>query len=167
MNSYSTVFASVGAYEKGHIEIVDGKDKPMHYCFSNMFEVADKSGPYEKVAVAKNERNLIEAIRAEGDSPWYAASHDEFVIAMDGEVEVHFVKLAAEDRVSKDKEGNVTLPGEPKGQKMGWLVLRRGHQAILPADAAYQFRARRQSVLMQQSLEGDNTIYRWKDSCLS
>lgn len=165
MNSYTTVFGSLAAYEKGHIEIVDGKDKPMHYCFSNVFDVAAKSEPYEKVAVAKNEGNLIEAIRAEGFSPWYTASHDEFVLAMDGEVEVHFVKLDAEDQAPKDKEGNVTLAGEPKGQKMGWVVLRRGHQAMLPANAAYQFRARKLGVLMQQALHGDNTIYRWKDIC--
>ena len=64
-----------------------------------MFEVASKSKPYERVAVAKNFEYVIEAVRAEGTSPWYSAAHDEFVLCMDGEVEVHLVKLADPDAV--------------------------------------------------------------------
>ena len=69
MSDYQTVFGSLSNYEKGHIEIIN--DKPKHYAFSNIFEVAEKSAPYEKVAVAKNLENIIEAIRAEGESEWY------------------------------------------------------------------------------------------------
>ena len=54
-----------------------------------MFEVASKAKAYERVAVAKNFEYVIEAVRAEGTSPWYATAHDEFVLSMDGEVEVH------------------------------------------------------------------------------
>ena len=165
MTEFHTVFGSLGNYETGHIEIIN--DKPMHYTFSNCFEVAEKSAPWEKVAIAKNLENLIEAIRAEGTSPWYTCSHDEFALAMDGEIEVHFVDLAEDRRVDPDKEGAVILAEEPTGPKMGHVVLKRGHQALLPANAAYQFRARQTGVLLQQALEGENTIYRWKDICYS
>ncbi len=164
MGDFVTVFGSLGDYEKGHIEIIN--DDPKNYAFSNVFEVASKAKPYEKVAVGKNQQNLIEAIRAEGDSPWYTCAHDEFALVMDGEVEVHFLDIAEVDRAPKDKEGNIAIKGQPKGKKMGHVVLRRGHQALLPANAAYQFRARRPSVVLQQALEGENTIYRWSEICL-
>jgi hypothetical protein len=86
---------------------------------------------------------------------------------MDGEVEVHFVDLDPAQRVAPEKEGNVVLADTPSGPVMGHVVLRRGHQTLLPANSAYQFRARRVSVLLQQALEGDNTRYRWKDICYS
>ncbi len=43
---------------------------PGNYVFSNVFEVASKAKPYEKVAVGKNIEYVIEAIRAEGTSGW-------------------------------------------------------------------------------------------------
>ena len=81
-NEFRTVFASLHDYVKGDLEIIN--DNPKYYAFSNIFEVASKSKPYEKVVVALNQGYVLEAVRAEGLSPWYAASHDEFVIVMDG-----------------------------------------------------------------------------------
>ena len=40
-----------------------------------------------------------------------------------------------------EHNGAVLVKGEPKGQKMGWLKIKRGHQALLPKNSAYQFRA--------------------------
>ena len=89
--SFHTAFGSLSSYEKGHLEIIN--DNPKYYVFSNVFEVASKSRPYEKVAVAKNLEYVVECVRAEGTSSWYAASHDEFCVVMDGEVTVEYVKL--------------------------------------------------------------------------
>ena len=91
MTQYQTRFGSLQDYDKGRVEIVD--DDPKNYVFSNVFEVASKSAPYERVAVAKNFEYVIEAARAEGTSDWYTADHDEFALAMDGQIEVHLVKL--------------------------------------------------------------------------
>lgn len=165
MSQFHTVFGSLDNFEKGRIEIIN--DDPKNYAFSNVFEVAAKSPPYQKVAVGKNEKNLIEAIRAEGNSPWYTCAHDEFALVMDGEVEVHFIDIAESARAPKSKDGNVTLKGEPQGKKMGYVVLKRGHQALLPANAAYQFRAKKTGVILQQGLEGENTVYKWKEICFS
>ncbi|HEY1721194.1 MAG TPA: hydroxyquinol 1,2-dioxygenase [Magnetospirillaceae bacterium] len=165
MSRFETVFGSLDNYEKGHIEIIN--DKPTNYAFSNVFEVAAKSKPYEKVAVGKNQENLIEAIRAEGTSPWYTCAHDEFALVMDGEVEVHFIDIGQDQRAPAKSEGNVTLKADPNGKTMGHVVLKRGHQALLPANAAYQFRARKTGVVLQQALAGENTIYKWKDICLT
>src|SRR5713101_3455778 len=49
---YVTSFGSLDNYQKGSLEIID--DDPKHYTYSNMFEVANASKPWEKVAVAKN-----------------------------------------------------------------------------------------------------------------
>src|ERR1700677_100413 len=91
MSDVVTEFGSLKDYRTGGIEVID--DDPKNYVFSNIFDVAFRSKPYERVAVAKNFDYVIEAVRAEGVSPWYTCAHDEFTVAMDGEVTVEFVKL--------------------------------------------------------------------------
>jgi hypothetical protein len=162
--AFHTVLGSLSDYEKGHIEIIN--DNPKYYVFSNVFEVASKSKPYEKVAVAKNLEYVIEAIRAEGTSGWMACSHDEFVVVMDGEVEVEYVKLDHADAVAPgSKEGTVAVQGEPKGKRMGSIRLKRGHQALLPKGAAYRFKAARPSAMIQQTVLGGLTVQKWGEIC--
>src|SRR6266481_9291324 len=72
----TTVFGSINDHRKGSIEIVSGD--PKHYVFSNIFEVASKSPPYERVVVGKNLEYVQEVMRAEGVSPWFGCAHDEF-----------------------------------------------------------------------------------------
>lgn len=165
MSNYRTVFGSLGQYEKGAVQVI-GEDDPKNYAFSNVFEVASKFKPYEKVAVGKNLKYVIEAVRAEGTSPWFAADHDEAALIMDGEVEVHFIK-PDQAAVPEGKEGSVELKGEPKGKKMGWVKARRGHMALLPKGAAYQFRSAKPGVLLIQTIKGDYTVERWADICQS
>ena len=170
MSEYTTVFGSLAHYEKGRVEIIN--DKARHYAFSNVFEVAAGAQPYEKIAVAKNLEYVVEVLRAEGRSDWFTAAHDEFAVVMDGQVEIHLVKLDAPDSVvSKDTQGSVRVPGTfietstPAGKKMGRMKLRRGHQALLPAGAAYQFIAEQPSVILLQTLKGRLTVEKWADIC--
>jgi hypothetical protein len=162
MSSYHTEFGSLNHYEKGGVQIID--DDPKRYVFSNVFEVASKSKPYEKVAVGKNLRYVLEAVRAEGTSPWFAAAHDETALVMDGEIEVHLIK-PDQPVAPEGKEGAIKLNGEPRGLKMGWIKARRGHMALLPKGAAYQFRSPKPSVLLIQTIHGDCTIERWAEIC--
>jgi hypothetical protein len=164
MTSYVTKFGSLDDFEKGSIEIID--DDPKHYTFSNIFEVANASRPWEKVAVGKNMNYVVEVIRAEGTSEWRTAAHDEFPLVLDGEVTIELVKLD-EPAVPADKDGSVALEGEPVGQPMGRIVCRRGHMALLPANAAYRMSAERPSVVILQTVLGDDTIERWAEICLS
>jgi hypothetical protein len=162
---HPTVFGSLDHYQQGTAEMISGDVK--HYAFSNVYDVASKSKPYEKVVVGKNLEYVLEAIRAEGTSPWYAASHDEFVLDLDGDVEIAFVKLDAPERVAPHgKEGTVLVAGEPEGKKMGLIRLRKGHQAILPRGAAYRFTALKPGVLLQQTVLGDLSVQKWADICL-
>ena len=167
MARYQTVFGSLGEYEKGSIDVIS--DDPRHYVFSNIFEVAAKSPPYEKVAVARNLEYVIEAIRAEGTSPWYRCAHDEFVVVLDGEVRVELVKLAKPADAPRPEDippnGTVRLTGDPAGQRMGSIRLSRGHQALLPARAAYRFSAARPSAMIQQTLKGELTVEKWSEIC--
>ncbi len=164
MTSYVTKFGSLDDFEKGSIEIVD--DDPKHYAFSNIFEVANASRPWEKVAVGKNMDYVVEVIRAEGTSEWRTAAHDEFPLVLDGEVTIELVKLD-EPAVPADKNGSVALGGDPVGRPMGRIVCRRGHMALLPANAAYRMSAERPSVVILQTTLGDDTIERWAEICLS
>jgi hypothetical protein len=164
MTGYVTKFGSLESYDKGSIEIID--DDPKHYTFSNIFEVASAAKPWEKVAVGKNMEYVIEVLRAEGTSEWRSAAHDEFALVMDGEVTVELVKLD-EPAVPADKNGSVALDGDPAGQAMGHIVCRRGHMALLPANAAYRMSAERPSVVLLQTILGDDTIERWAEICLS
>ena len=105
-------------------------------------------------------------MRAEGTSPWYAAAHDEFVLSMDGEVEVHLVKLDDPDSVvDPESEGAHRLNGNPNGRKMGRIVLRQGHMALVPVGAAYRFHASGLCTLMIQTIDGPETVHRWAEIC--
>jgi hypothetical protein len=154
-------FASLDNYEKGHVEIID--DDPTHYAFSNIYEVASHSAPYEKVAVAVNRQYVLEAIRAEGTSEWRIGNHDESAIVMDGSVEIHLLDPEDSWIVSPEQGGSMALRGEPKGKKMGVIRARKGHMALLPAYTAYQFRADAPAVLLLQTIKGPDTVFKWQE----
>jgi len=158
-----TVFGSLKDYTKGTIELVSGE--PRHYVFSNIFEVASKSRPYERVVVGKNLEYVQEVMRAEGVSPWFACGHDEFALCMDGEITVDFIKM--KNPPSADKSGAVLVAGEPEGQRMGRVKLKRGHQVLLGAGNAYRFTATLTGVLLQQTMLGDLSVQKWREICLS
>jgi hypothetical protein len=163
-SSYTTQFGSLASYQKGGVEIVD--DDPRHYAFSNIFEVASNAKAYEKTAVGKNMEYVVEAIRAEGISEWRIAAHDEFALVMDGEVEITFVK-PTESPLPADAAGSIALAGEPEGTPVGRVVARRGHLTLLPAGCAYRFDARQTGVILQQTLAGPDTLFRWSEICQS
>ena len=159
--AYKTHVGSLDAYEKGTIELADDLRK---YAFSNVYEVAGKAAPFERVAVAQNLEYVAEAVRVEGESPWYAAPHDEFAIVMDGEVTFNFVKLA-DDQVPSHAGGAAQLGGEPNGPRMGRVTARRGHQVLLPKGAAYQLTAPKPAVAIVQTMDGPETVKRWSQIC--
>ena len=159
--AYTTRTGALDAYDKGVIELNDDLRK---YAFSNVFEVAGKSAPYERVAVVQNLEYVAEVVRAEGESPWYAAPHDEFAIVMDGEIAFHFVKLE-DDQVPGHEGGAVRLGARPNGAPMGRVVARKGHQVLLPKGAAYQLQSARPSVAIMQTVDGPETVKRWSEIC--
>jgi hypothetical protein len=161
---YTTKFGSLKSYEKGRVEPI--ADDVKNYAFSNCFEIANQSKPYEKVVFGQNQIYVLETVRAEGTSPWYTCAHDEFALSMDGDVEIHLIKLDAAQTVpDTDKNGSVLVQGEPQGAKMGWMKIRRGHQAMLPKNTAYQFRAAQPAVLVLQTCKGDLSVEKWADIC--
>jgi hypothetical protein len=159
--AYHTTFGSLDTYQKGEIEITSGSAR--HYAFSNIFEVASKSARYEKVVVGKNLEYVIEVLRTEGESPWFACSHDEFVILMDGEVQIDFIKL---DTPPAAGRGSIHAGDDPAGHSVGYVVLRQGHQALLPAGCAYRFTARKPGVALVQTILGELSVEKWADICL-
>lgn len=161
---YQTKFGSFKQFDKGRVEPID--DNVKNYAFSNCFDIANKSKPYEKVVFGQNQIYVLEAMRAEGTSPWFTCAHDEFALNMDTDVEIHLIKLEASQVVADtEKNGAVLVNGEPKGQKMGWMKLKRGHQGMLPKNAAYQFRAAEPSVVILQTCKGDLSVEKWADIC--
>lgn len=165
-SEYRTKFGSLASYQKGGVELI--ADDARHYAFSNIFEVASKMPAWDRVAVAKNWEYVLETVRAEGTSPWYSATHDEFAICMDdagGEIVVELQKLDT-PVAAEDSEGSVLVPGEPTGPRMGRIHLRRGHQALLPKGAAYRFvKEGAPGVLLIQTIGGALTQYRWAEIC--
>ncbi len=159
--AYKTHIGSLDAFEKGTIEL---KDDLRKYAFSNVFEVAGKAAPFERIAVAQNLEYVAEAVRVEGESPWYAAPHDEFAIVMDGEVAFNFVKLA-DDQVPSHGGGAAQLGAKPNGPNMGRVTARRGHQVLLPRGAAYQLSAGKPAVAIVQTRGGPETVERWSEIC--
>ena len=160
---YKTRFGSLQRYEKGGVEVIN--DDARNYVFSNVFEVASRSKPYEKIAVGKNIEYVIEAIRAEGTSGWRAPAQDEFALVMDGEVEIRLLKLDHPGVVPEGATGSVEIPGTPAGKKMGVVRARRGHMALLPVGSAYQFHAAKPGVVLLQTTKGADTVEKWADIC--
>ena len=155
MSQRTTRFGSLERWEKGGVEVID--DDPRHYVFSNLFEVASKAKPYEKVAVGKNLEYVIEAIRAEGPSPWRAPAHDESALVMDGEVEIHLLKLADPGVVPAGTTARSSSRADAHRQEDGM-----SSGAARPHDAAAQGRGlsvprEPPSVILLQTLKGDRT----------
>ena len=160
---HRTHFGSLRSYEKGGVDVI--RDDARNYVFSNIFEVASKARPYEKVAVGKNIEYVIEAIRAEGTSGWRAPGQDEFALVMDGEVEIRLLKLDNPAAVPAGTQGSIALASTPAGRRMGIVRARRGHMTLLPVGAAYQFHAAQPGVVLLQTLAGRDTVERWADIC--
>lgn len=162
MTKYKTVFASLDKFEKGGVEVIN--DDPKNYVFSNMFEVASQSKPWEKVAIARNVEYVLEAIRAEGVSEWRVTPHDEFAIVVDGEVVIELLDPESA-LVDPTSSGSIAVQGEPKGVVMGKITARRGHLALLPAGKCYRMIADHPSVVILQTVMGPDTIERWAQIC--
>jgi hypothetical protein len=163
-SNFQTVFGSLHDFAKGELQIID--DDPKNYVFSNVFDVASKSRPYEKVVVAINLGYVLETLRTEGVSPWFAAAHDEFAIVMDGQVEVELLKLDAPEAIAPEgKRGTVLAGDNPAGRKMGYVRCKRGHQVLLPKGTAYRFRATTPGVVLLQTIEGELSVQKWRDIC--
>jgi hypothetical protein len=84
---------------------------------------------------------------------------------MDGEVEVRLVKLEDPSAVAPDQKGSIGLSGKPKGQRMGYVKAGKGHMVLLPTGAAYQFHADKPGVILLQTVESPDTVYKWADIC--
>jgi len=162
MSDVKTVFGSLQNYQKGFVEVIN--DDPRNYVFSNVFEVAAQAKPWQRIAVGKNFEYVIETMRAHGTSPWFACAHDEFALVMDGEVELQLLKPDT-PLVADGTDGAIALAAPPTGRKMGRIVARRGHMALLPKSCAYRFHAEAPAVVTIQTIQGQLTLERWADIC--
>ena len=160
MTDYTTELGSLGDYRKGGVHVIN--DDPRNYVFSNVFEVASKSAPFERVCVARNLEYAIEIMRVDGASPWFTAAHDEFALCLDGQVEVG---LAKHGSPALEGDGARQLEGEPDGPPMGRIRAGQGHLTLLPAGAAYRISAAAPSVVLIQTIGGPLTIERWAEIC--
>lgn len=161
---YETRFGSLGSFEKGGVEPIS--DDPKNYVFSNIFEVASTQPAWSRVCVAKNFEYIVEACRTDGTSPYWAAGHDEFLLCMDGEVQVELHKLDdPESVIEADRDGAHRLKDLPPAQRMGRVVLRRGHMALLPAGAAYRLESASPGAVIFQTIEGPDTTFKWAEIC--
>ena len=75
---------------------------------------------------------------------------------MDGEVEIHLVKLEGEQTVpDAEHNGAVLVKGEPQGHEDGLDEARRAAtRRMLPKNTAYQFRAAKPARRRPADLQG-------------
>ena len=66
------------------------------------------------------------------------------------------------DRLTGERGSN-TMTANPSGPPMGHVVARRGHMTLLPVGAAYRFTAEKTSVILLQTQDGPETVYRWAE----
>ena len=116
--AYETRFGSLQHYDKGGVQTI--ADDVKNYAFSNCFEIANASRPYERIVFGLNQGYVLEVVRTEGESPWFTCAHDEFALVMDGEVEVHLARPdAAQSTAAADTQGASRLDTPPGGPRMG------------------------------------------------
>ena len=164
LSRFATRFGSLAAFEKGRVEVVD--DDPRHYAFSNMFEVASRARPWEQVAVGLNRQYVLEVIRAEGTSDWRICRHDQSALVMDGRVVFELCQPDRDQQGPADHDGSVALPGgTPGGPRMGRVTAGHGHLVLLPAGAAYRMLAEEVGVVLVQTIQGPDTVFRWEEIC--
>jgi hypothetical protein len=164
LSRFATRFGSLVAFEKGRVEVVD--DDPRHYAFSNMFDVASRAKPWEQVAVGLNRQYVLEVVRAEGTSGWRICGHDQSALVMDGRVVVELAQPGPDQGAPAGQEGSVRLPGdEPQGARMGTVTAGHGHLVLLPAGAAYRMLAEEVGVVLVQTIQGPDTVFRWEEIC--
>jgi hypothetical protein len=160
--SYKTMVGSLDSYNKGSIEL---NDDLKHYAFSNIFEICKNSKPFERIMVVSNLDYCAEVTRADGESPWYRAPHDEFAIVMEGEVEFEFYQLE-EDELPTHAAGAERMPADPKGKRMGKVTARRGHEVLLPQGSAYQLKSDKPGVVLFQTSAGPESVEKWSEICV-
>ena len=161
--TYRTRTASLKDYQKGAAELFG--DDPKRYAFSNVYEVGNLFGPFERIAVTKSMEYVTEVMKVEGTGPWFAAAHDEFALVMDGEVEILFVEAGVDVVPAADHLGAVLLDSDPVGPRMGTVRARHGHLVLLPGGAAYRISADPSALVLLQTMAGDLTQEHWAEIC--
>jgi hypothetical protein len=48
---------------------------------------------------------------------------------------------------------------------MGEVLARRGHLTLLPVGAAYRFHAQAPGVILLQTIQGPETVFKWDEIC--
>jgi hypothetical protein len=163
VSRFVTRFGSLAAYQQGRVEVID--DDPRHYAFSNVFQVASQSAPWEQVAVGQNRQYVLEVVRAEGTSPWRTCAHDQSALVMDGQVSVELAQPAHHQQPPAGQQGSTAVAGAPGGARMGRVTAGRGHLVLLPAGACYRLSAALPGVVLVQTIAGADTQYRWAQIC--
>ena len=110
------------------------------YAGSNLFDVAAWARPWERIPVGRTRTHVLEVVRAQGISPWFANARDESVLVLDGDIVIQY-KRPNVPAVPPGQPAAVRLKQEPTGTSMGWIRATRGHLARLPIGVAYEFRA--------------------------
>lgn len=165
MTGEQTFIASMKTVRPGGLFLPN--DDPEHYAFSNLYDVARESRSFERVAVVKNLQYVVEVMKVEGESPWYAASHDEFALVMEGTVTFSFVELAEGDKVAQAEEGAHRLPARPNGAFVGTVKAGLGNLVLLPTQTAYRLASPSPAVVIFQTIAGPETLERWREICSS
>jgi hypothetical protein len=65
--AYRTVFGSLDRYQKGGVQNI--ADDVKNYAFSNCFEIASRSKPYEKVVFGQNQIYVLETSAPRASRP--------------------------------------------------------------------------------------------------
>ena len=83
---------------------------------------------------------------------------------MDGTLRIELLD-PVEQLVDPEAGGSIALDGEPAGNRMGTVTAGLGHMTLLPAGAAYRLHSDGVAVVLLQTIEGPDTVYRRADIC--
>ena len=84
---------------------------------------------------------------------------------MDGTVVIELLD-PDQQLVDPAAQGSIGLDGEPAGKRDGSASPpTQGHMTMLPAGKCYRFHCDGVGVILLQTIEGPDTIYRWAEIC--
>ncbi len=163
--TYKTQFGSLDRYEKGGVQTIS--DDVKNYAFSNCFEIASKSKPYEKVVFGQNQIYVLE-MPARRRRVALVHLRARRVRARDGRRGGDPPRQAAgrADRARRRAQRRRAGQGRAQGREDGLDEDRRAAtRACCRRTPRISSRAAKPGVVVLQTCKGDFSIERWAQIC--
>ena len=164
--AYQTKFGSLQHYEKGGVQPI--ADDVKNYAFSNCFEIASKSKPYEKVVFGQNQIYVLEcaARRRHVALVHLRARRVRARDGRRGRDPPGQARRRARRCPTRTRTARSCVKGEPQGPEDGLdEAPARPPGAAAEKHAPTSSASAQPGVVVLQTCKGDSRVERWAEIC--